>query len=711
MVRSMVDDPDDLRRSAAEQAALRRVATLVASGAAAAEVFEALVTEVGLLMPATDAALVRLHGDETVTVIGRWNESGGYRSIGVSHPFGTGTLARLIWDSRRPSRVSTYAETSGSLADLIRGWGWRSSVGAPVVVNAEVWGLTAVGSTSGEVHPPGTERQLAAFTELLAIAIANAQSRAELEQLVAEQAALRRVAELVAHAAPPDEVLEAVVTEAAGSVGVGFTTLLRFEPDGSTEVAAVHDAPEGVAVGMRAPAAGDGATQRVWRTGRTARVDSLPDMSGAWPRLAASRGFRSSAAAPVLADDRLWGALVAAGRGALPPDIEENLSRFAELAGTAIASAQARADVQALAEEQTALLRVAELVARGGPADEVFAAVAAEARQLLEGYPMTLVRFEEDAALTVISRSGGPAPPGTRIDYEPDTLPDRVRRTAGAVRVDDYPSEPDAALARQFGLAAAVAAPIAVESTVWGMLTATSAEGPLTHGVEDRLQRFANLVGTAVGNATSRAQLVASRARVLSTADETRRRLQRDVHDGAQQRLVHTVIALQLARQSLADGDVPTGIDRVEEALKHARRATAELRELVSGILPAALTRSGLRGGVESLLIDLPLPVDADIDVPRLAVEVETTAYFVVAEALTNVVKHARAARAWVVVTLDDGTLAIEVGDDGVGGARTGHGSGLTGLLDRVEARGGQLQVSSPTGAGTTIRATLPAGG
>ncbi|WP_169789779.1 GAF domain-containing protein [Actinoplanes subtropicus] len=707
----MVDDPDDLRRSAAEQAALRRVATLVASGAAAAEVFEALVTEVGLLMPATDAALVRLHGDETVTVIGRWNESGGYRSIGVSHPFGTGTLARLIWDSRRPSRVSTYAETSGSLADLIRGWGWRSSVGAPVVVNAEVWGLTAVGSTSGEVHPPGTERQLAAFTELLAIAIANAQSRAELEQLVAEQAALRRVAELVAHAAPPDEVLEAVVTEAAGSVGVGFTTLLRFEPDGSTEVAAVHDAPEGVAVGMRAPAAGDGATQRVWRTGRTARVDSLPDMSGAWPRLAASRGFRSSAAAPVLADDRLWGALVAAGRGALPPDIEENLSRFAELAGTAIASAQARADVQALAEEQTALLRVAELVARGGPADEVFAAVAAEARQLLEGYPMTLVRFEEDAALTVISRSGGPAPPGTRIDYEPDTLPDRVRRTAGAVRVDDYPSEPDAALARQFGLAAAVAAPIAVESTVWGMLTATSAEGPLTHGVEDRLQRFANLVGTAVGNATSRAQLVASRARVLSTADETRRRLQRDVHDGAQQRLVHTVIALQLARQSLADGDVPTGIDRVEEALKHARRATAELRELVSGILPAALTRSGLRGGVESLLIDLPLPVDADIDVPRLAVEVETTAYFVVAEALTNVVKHARAARAWVVVTLDDGTLAIEVGDDGVGGARTGHGSGLTGLLDRVEARGGQLQVSSPTGAGTTIRATLPAGG
>jgi signal transduction histidine kinase len=707
---SIASDHDDLRRSAAEQAALRRVATLVASGAAAAEVFEGLVTEVGLLMPATDAALVRLHSDETVTMIGRWNKVDGYRSIGAKHPFGTGTLARLIWDSGRPSRVTTYAETSGSLAEMIRSWGWQSSVGAPVVVNAEVWGLTAVGSTNGEVHPPGTEEQLAAFTELLAIAIANAQSREELEQLAAEQAALRRVAELVAHDAPPDEVLEAVVTEAAGSVGVGFTTLLRFEDDGATAVVALHDAPEGVAVGLRAPAAGDGATQRVWRTGRAARADSLPDMSGAWAQLAAGRGYLSSAAAPIFAQDRLWGALVAAGRGALPSDIEGNLSRFAELAGTAIASSQARAEVQTLADEQAALLRVAELVARGGPADEVFAAVAHEAQQLLEGEPMTLVRFEEDAALTVISRSGGPAPPGTRIAYEQGTLPDRVRQTARAVRVDDYTKEPDVALARRFGLAAAVAAPIAVESSVWGMLTATSAEGPLTHGVEGRLQRFANLVGTAVSNATSRAQLVASRARMLSTADETRRRLQRDVHDGAQQRLVHTVITLQLARQALAEGDVPTSIDRVEEALKHARKATADLRGIVSGILPASLTRSGLRGGVESLLVDLPLPVDAEVEVPRLAVEVETTAYFVVAEALTNVVKHARATRAWVVVALHDRSLHVEVGDDGVGGAQTGRGSGLTGLFDRVEARGGQLQVSSPPGSGTTVTAILPAG-
>ena len=273
--------------------------------------------------------------------------------------------------------------------------------------------------------------------------------------------------------------------------------------------------------------------------------------------------------------------------------IEEQLSRFAELAGTAIASSQARADVQALADEQAALLRVAEQVARGGPPDEVFAAVAAEAQQLLGGQPMTLSRFEDDAALVVVSRSGGPALPGTRIVYVSGTLPDHVRRAAKAVRVDDYSVEPDAALAQEFGLTAAVAAPIVVDSRVWGMITATSANGPLMRGVEDRLQRFANLAGTAVSNAASREQLIASRARVLSTADETRRRLQRDVHDGAQQRLVQTVITLKLARRTLAEGDVPASIGRIEEALKHAQRATDQLRELVSGILPSSADAQG----------------------------------------------------------------------------------------------------------------------
>jgi signal transduction histidine kinase len=701
---------EEFRRSAAEQAALRRVATLVARGAPRGDVFEALVTEVGLLIPATDAALVRLHPDETVTMIGRWNESAGYRTVGSRHPFGTGTLARVIWDTGRPSRITTYTGASGSLPAMIRSWGWRSSVGAPVIVDAAVWGLTAVGSTTDRQLPPGTEDQLAAFTDLLASAIANAQSREELERLAAEQAALRRVAELVARDASPGEVLEAVVTEAAVLVGVGFTTLLRYEADGSTEMVAIHDPPDGVTVGMRAPPGGNGATQRVWRTRRTARVERFADGSGAWGHLVTGRGYSSSAAAPILAEDRLWGALVAAGREALPPRIEDQLARFAGLAGTAIAGAQARADVQSLADEQAALLRVAEQVAHGATPDAVFDAVAAEAQRLLDGQPMTLVRFDDEDGLVVISRSGGPAAPGTRLTYAAGTLPDRVRRTATAARVDDYRREPDATMAVEFGIRAAVGAPIAVDGRVWGMLTATSAEEPLRRGVEDRLQRFANLVGASVSNATGRDQLIASRARVLSTADETRRRLQRDVHDGAQQRLVQTVITLKLARRSLDQGDVAGGIDRVDEALRHAQRATDQLRELVSGILPAALARRGLRGGVDSLRADLPLPVDATIDVPRLTADVETTAYFVVAEALTNVVKHARAGRAWVRADVRAGAVHIEVGDDGVGGARAGAGSGLTGLFDRVEARGGQLRVFSPAGQGTTIEATVPIG-
>ena len=173
---------------------------------------------------------------------------------------------------------------------------------------------------------------------------------------------------------------------------------------------------------------------------------------------------------------------------------------------------------------------------------------------------------------------------------------------------------------------------------------------------------------------------------------------------------MQTVITLKLTRQSLAQGDVPAGIDGVDEALTHAQRATDELRELVRGILPAALIRGGLRGGVESLLADLPLPVETDIDVPRVAVEAETTAYFVIAEALTNVVKHARAARAWVRAELVGTSIRIEIGDDGVGGARTGAGSGLTGLFDRVEASGGHLRLTSPAGQGTTVAAMLPLG-
>jgi signal transduction histidine kinase len=199
-----------------------------------------------------------------------------------------------------------------------------------------------------------------------------------------------------------------------------------------------------------------------------------------------------------------------------------------------------------------------------------------------------------------------------------------------------------------------------------------------------------------------------SRARVLAAGDEERRRVVRDLHDGAQQRLVHTVITLKLARRALRLGDAANGETLVAEALTQAEQATHELRELAHGILPATLTRGGLRAGVESLVSRASLPVDVDVSVERLDATVEATAYFVVSEALTNAAKHARATQAAVSARVEAGALRVEVRDDGVGGAHVNGSSGLIGLEDRVAALEGRLAIESPPGGGTVVRATLP---
>jgi signal transduction histidine kinase len=250
--------------------------------------------------------------------------------------------------------------------------------------------------------------------------------------------------------------------------------------------------------------------------------------------------------------------------------------------------------------------------------------------------------------------------------------------------------------------------PVIVEGRVWGALTMSTPGPPPPAGTDERLAQLAELAAAAIANAENKAKLTASRARVVSTADETRRRLQRDVHDGAQQRLVHTVITLKLARDAVAKGG--SAAELIDEALDHAHRASTELRDLVRGILPASLSRGGLCAGLESLFGDIAMPVHLHVAAPRLPTETETTAYFIVAEALTNVVKHARATSAHVdvEVEVDAGVLTIDVRDDGAGGADPAQGSGLTGLFDRVEAAEGTLDIASPAGGGTTLHATLP---
>src|SRR5918997_6159083 len=260
---------------------------------------------------------------------------------------------------------------------------------------------------------------------------------------------------------------------------------------------------------------------------------------------------------------------------------------------------------------------------------------------------------------------------------------------------------------RRAGNRSAVASPIVVDDRVWGAVVASSKSEPLPADSEQRMANFTELVGLVIANAESRAELTASRARVLAAADEARCRIQRDLHDGAQQRVVSTVLALKLARQAL--GDVPAqAAGLIDEALEHAEGATRELRELAHGILPSALSSGGLRAGIDSLVARVDVPVSAEVTGERLPPALEATAYFIVAEALTNTVKHSCADTAQIAAVVDGGVLRLVVRDDGIGGARSDGGSGLPGLRDRVGALNGELRIESPPGEGTVVAATLP---
>ena len=577
-------------------------------------------------------------------------------------------LTRFPNRVRRDSRVVRVDDYTRELdAELARAFNLAAAVSVPVPVSGQVWGMLTATSDASPL-PAGSEERLLQFTGLVTAALANIQARSEIQALADEQAALRSVAELAAQDVPADEVLAAVASQASRLTGVDFSTLLRYEPDASTEIVALDGAPPGIAVGMRAPGTGDGAVQRVWRTGHPARIDNLAEMSGHWPQVAHGHGFSTSAAVPIIIHGTLWGALVVVGRDKpLPSQIHTHLTSFAELAGTAISAAQARRQLQQLAEEQGALRRVAELVARGAVLPEVFTAVAAEASSLLGNLAAALLRYESGKIAVVVAECNSPLPIGFQVPAAPGTPTGEVLRTGRPYRIDRVIGAGLVGMPADFNAASrVVAVPVAVEGHVWGNLSIRS-EFPLPATTEDRLTRFAELAAAAIANAENKEKLRASRARVVATADETRRRLQRDVHDGAQQRLVHTIIALKLAKEAIAGGG--TAADLIDEALTNAQRANNELRDVVHGILPAALTRGGLRAGIESLISDFPLPIELDATVPRLPPDTETTAYFIVAEALTNIIKHARATIATLKLAINGNHLDIEVRDDGTGRA------------------------------------------
>jgi signal transduction histidine kinase len=284
----------------------------------------------------------------------------------------------------------------------------------------------------------------------------------------------------------------------------------------------------------------------------------------------------------------------------------------------------------------------------------------------------------------------------------------KVIRTGRSARVEDYShtSELLGKLTQPQGIRCSVAVPIMVEGSLWGALGAATQRERFPADTDQRMAEFTELVGTAISNIQAREDLAASRARIVAAADDERRRVVRDLHDGAQQRLVHTVLTLKLARRALGnEGDGAPAL--VTEALEHAEEATDELRELAHGILPAVLTRGGLRAGVDALASRMPVPVDTAVSVDRLPAEVEATAYFLVAEALTNVAKHSHAHHAAVTARVAHSTLQVQVRDDGIGGAQA-DGSGLLGLSDRLAVLDGSLRVESPPDGGTLVAAAIP---
>jgi signal transduction histidine kinase len=371
-------------------------------------------------------------------------------------------------------------------------------------------------------------------------------------------------------------------------------------------------------------------------------------------------------------------------------------------------------DSRQLAEEQAALRRLAAAVASGIPAGEIFRAVAQEVGPLLGADDAAVVRFELNRTATVLAGAGGclgDLDREVRLELDDSLAIAEVFRTGRSARADkrddSTASGPVAAYLRRVESQSVVASPIVVEGHLWGAVVVSTNRQPLPADTEERMVGFSELAGVVIANAESRAELLASRARVAAAGDEARRRIQRDLHDGAQQRLVNMMITLKLARQALGDTRGPA-VKLVEEALAHAERANAELRELAHGILPAALSHGGLRAGIDVLVSRVRMPVSVKVAAERLPAPLEAAGYFIVAEALTNVVKHAHANRARITAVVEGGVLWLEVRDDGIGGAANSGSSGLLGLRDRASALGGELRVESPPGEGTVVAAVLP---
>ena len=545
-------------------------------------------------------------------------------------------------------------------------------------------------------------------------------SHDELGVLAEHQAGLRRVATCVARGASPSEVFTAVSEELARCLHAVNAGILRYEPDGTGYLVDVQYEP-GVTnmpvTGERIPLAGDDVGALVLRTGRAARIDSHDNVSGPEARRIREAGIGSVVGAPITIDGRLWGAAIigTTKREPLPPDAEARLGDFSDLVATAIANAQTRADLRVLAEQQAALRRVATLVARGVPPSEVFSAVAGELAHCLGVHDTGLCRFEPDGAATLLAARDESGLTkklvGQQFSLEGDNIVARVLRTGRSARMDnhDNAASPAAARIRELGMRSAVGAPIVVDGRLWGAATVRTSQSELLPlDTEARVGDFADLVATAIANAQAHAELTASRARIVAAADHARRRIERDLHDGAQQRLISLGLELRTVEASVPPDLLPLK-ERISDLVTTVAGVSNDLQELSRGIHPAILSKGGLGPAIKVLARRSAVPVELVLGTDRrLPDPVEVAAYYVVAESLANAAKHAQASTVDVGVNIEGDNVHLSIRDDGIGGADAARGSGLTGLHDRVEALGGRLSISSQPGIGTALHATIP---
>jgi signal transduction histidine kinase len=368
-----------------------------------------------------------------------------------------------------------------------------------------------------------------------------------------------------------------------------------------------------------------------------------------------------------------------------------------------------------LADEQAALRRLATLVAREGTPEQVLTQVAEEAARLLGGTSAHLIRFDGGNWGTVIGGWSAPgvdrAAIGTRVFFDSETAVTRVLRTGRPARLADYasvPGEHARRLVDNLGIRTGIAAPVKVAGQLWGAISlAGGGERSFPEHSENHLADFADLLGVALANSAARKELDASRARLVQIGDAERRRLERNLHDGAQQRLISLALALRLVETRLhsSPDEAAALVAAARDDLTHALE---ELRELARGIHPVILTERGLRPALEMLARRAPFDVDVQTPDERLPDAVEAVSYYIASEALANAAKYAQASQVDIRVEHGNGTVVVEVADDGVGGADPAAGSGLRGLVDRVEAVGGRLRITSPPGGGTTVAAEMP---